>query len=123
MYPHQRKRYADNWEDISLAYRERTFWRCEQCDVAQGMWRISKSLHEHYRVNLQVAHLNHDTTDNRDENLMSLCQDCHLKHDGPENSRKAIQTKYRKKLEAELAAGQLELFFDNEDTQASKQVG
>jgi hypothetical protein len=33
------------------------------------------------RCVLTVAHLNHDTYDNRDTNLAALCQYCHLKHD------------------------------------------
>lgn len=33
------------------------------------------------RCVLTVAHLNHDTYDNRDVNLAALCQYCHLKHD------------------------------------------
>ena len=30
---------------------------------------------------LTVAHLNHDPSDNRDENLKALCQWCHLNYD------------------------------------------
>lgn len=30
---------------------------------------------------LTISHLNHDPTDNRDDNLAALCQWCHLKHD------------------------------------------
>lgn len=33
------------------------------------------------RVVLTVAHLNHNPTDNRGENLAALCQWCHLNHD------------------------------------------
>lgn len=33
------------------------------------------------KVVLTVAHLNHDITDNRDENLAALCQRCHNRHD------------------------------------------
>lgn len=33
------------------------------------------------RIILTVAHLNHDCTDNRDENLEALCQWCHFNHD------------------------------------------
>lgn len=34
-----------------------------------------------FRIVLTVAHLNHDRTDNRPENLAALCQRCHLLHD------------------------------------------
>jgi len=33
------------------------------------------------RCVLTIAHLNHDPTDNRAENLAALCQWCHLHHD------------------------------------------
>lgn len=33
------------------------------------------------RVVISVAHLNHDPSDHRDENLVALCQWCHLMHD------------------------------------------
>jgi hypothetical protein len=35
------------------------------------------------RVILTVAHLNHDPRDNRDTNLVALCQWCHLNYDRP----------------------------------------
>ncbi|MDX1934776.1 MAG: hypothetical protein SFU56_19435 [Capsulimonadales bacterium] len=34
-------------------------------------------------VMLTIAHLNHDTADNRDENLKALCQQCHNRYDIP----------------------------------------
>lgn len=33
------------------------------------------------RIVLTVAHLNHDPSDMREENLAALCQWCHLHHD------------------------------------------
>lgn len=33
------------------------------------------------KIVLTIAHLNHDTTDNRDENLKAFCQYHHLRHD------------------------------------------
>lgn len=118
MYPEQRKRYVDNWEDISLAYREQTNWQCEECGIAQSMWRISKAFSRPYKVVIQVAHLNQDPSDNRDENLRSLCQVCHLKYDATENSRKALQTQCRKEYQKQIDAGQLELF-PNDDSKGS----
>ena len=35
------------------------------------------------RVVLAAAHLDHDPTNNRLENLKSLCQRCHMIHDRP----------------------------------------
>ena len=34
-------------------------------------------------VVLTIAHLNHDHSDNRDDNLKALCQWCHLNYDKP----------------------------------------
>ena len=49
-----------------------------------------------HRVVLTIAHINHDVTDNRDENLKALCQRCHLRHDKDHhasNSRKTREAK------------------------------
>jgi len=79
------KEYPDNWEAISSYIRfERAQNRCEGCNA------------ENYQphpvtgctVLLTVAHLNHDTTDNRLENLKALCQRCHLNHDRSDNRRR-----------------------------------
>lgn len=47
-------------------------------------------------VVLTTAHLNHDTTDNREENLRALCQRCHLKHDGKLHAGNAARTRRAK---------------------------
>jgi 5-methylcytosine-specific restriction endonuclease McrA len=48
------------------------------------------------KVVLTIAHLNHDVTDNRHENLKALCQRCHNLYDAAyrkENRSKTIQNK------------------------------
>jgi len=35
------------------------------------------------KIVLTIAHMNHDTADNRDENLKALCQRCHNRYDMP----------------------------------------
>jgi hypothetical protein len=52
-------------------WRDRTG---QVCDPPGGAFRQSK-------IALTCSHLNHDPTDNRDENLAALCQSCHLYHD------------------------------------------
>jgi len=47
---------------------------------------------------LTIAHLNHDTTDNRDENLSALCQRCHLSHDKYLHATNARETRRKKQL-------------------------
>jgi hypothetical protein len=49
------------------------------------------------KIVLTIAHLNHDTSDNRDENLAALCQLHHLRHDGKHHAKNARQTIEKKK--------------------------
>ena len=52
-------------------------------------WRLTLEEYEHaltlplryVRVQLGIAHLNHDPRDNSDSNLAALCRWCHLMHD------------------------------------------
>ena len=44
------------------------------------------------RIVLTVAHLNHDETDCRDENLKALCQRCHLTYDAKHHAKNARAT-------------------------------
>lgn len=57
------------------------------------------------KVVLTVAHLNHVESDVRDENLLAMCQACHLRYDGEHHKKNAAATRRRKKVKA----GQLEL--------------
>jgi len=49
------------------------------------------------KVVLTIAHLNHDTTDNRMENLKALCQLHHLRHDHTHHQKNAKETRTKKK--------------------------
>jgi len=109
MYAEQRERYPDNWEEMSLTCKARAKWRCEQCGIAEGTWRIGHS--RAYQVRLQAAHLDHDP-ENPNPRLMAFCQDCHLKYDGLENGRSARQTRFRKECEAQIASGQLAFLWE-----------
>lgn len=51
---------------------------------------------------LTVEYLNHDTTDNRDENLAALCQRCHLKYDHAHHMANARKTRQARKAVREL---------------------
>lgn len=72
---------------------------------------------------LTVAHLGvskpdgqlgdkHDKMDCRDENLVALCQRCHLNYDRDEHMKNAAETRRRKKIKA----GQMCLFEDYKET-------
>jgi len=47
---------------------------------------------------LTIAHLDHDTTNNSDENLAALCQKCHLNYDRVFHKINAAKTIENKKL-------------------------
>jgi hypothetical protein len=62
--------------------------------------------HRTVRVVLTVAHLNHDPSDNRPENLRALCQWCHLDHDRKLHLASARRTKARKHGQLWLCAAE-----------------
>jgi hypothetical protein len=105
----QKPLYPPNWKEISIRIRfDRANGRCEcrgdcgghkeyprdlpwirpdgRCEAHNGdhikqrdsSGNISWS---NRRVVLTVAHLNHNPSDVRDENLLALCQACHLSMD------------------------------------------
>lgn len=59
------------------------------------------------KIVLTVAHLDHDTTHNDDDNLRALCQRCHLTYDAKHHAINAAATR-REKLKA--LTGQMEMF-------------
>lgn len=98
--------------DIDAEYY---IWYNEDKDVwcyPSGEWIRMSEIPDEYqtarpvRVVLTVAHLNHDTTDNSDENLAALCQLHHLRHDAKYHAVNARRTRLRKKAEALKEAGQ-----------------
>lgn len=106
------KKYPSDWKEISSRIRfQRAGNRCENCGVE------NYSIHPVTRkkVVLTVAHLNHDTTDNRDENLKALCQSCHLNYDRRDNNRRK---KYGKEYQG--LKNQLSFNFDFDNHQKSK---
>ncbi|HMV87629.1 MAG TPA: hypothetical protein PLD20_05715 [Blastocatellia bacterium] len=107
--PELKHLYPPDWKAISRRIRfERAGGRCERCGVpngalraANGEWWFSEDVMDAEGepvmdvaeaeeildvgklslIVLTTAHLNHDPTDNREENLAALCQKCHLAHD------------------------------------------
>lgn len=59
-------------------------------------------------VVLTVAHLDHDPTNNRDDNLRALCQRCHLAYDADLHAANAAETRRAKRAVADLFAPEKE---------------
>lgn len=109
-------KYPPNWKQISANIRfDRAGNRCEgspfypDCRAENGKPHpVTNS-----KVVLTVAHLNHNTNDNRPENLRALCQRCHLTHDSKYHALNARLTKTRRFIDA----GQSHFYFYNKKTQ------
>jgi 5-methylcytosine-specific restriction endonuclease McrA len=80
----QWKKYPANWKTkIVPRIRKRDQNTCQHCGETGEQ--------------LQVAHVNHDETDNRDENLLLLCRPAHLAHDKLQHRDNAAVTRRKKK--------------------------
>lgn len=123
--PENRDRYPANWKsEIVPRIRARSGNRCEctgQCgrnhmreNMDAARWQLDHPL-RCYRWNwmpiddidgpkivLTVAHLDHQPENCADDNLLHLCQGCHLRYDAP---RKAAEMKARRR--ALCASGDL----------------
>lgn len=92
-------KYPSNWKtEIRPRILARAGNRCERC----GAENYKPHPETGSRVILTIAHLNHDTTDNRDENLQALCQRDHLALDAGLHRRNSARTRRAKKQTHEL---------------------
>ncbi|BAQ67139.1 HNH endonuclease [Geminocystis sp. NIES-3709] len=66
-------RYSKDWRDIATAVKEKADWKCSKC----GADFKEKSTRGNC---LQVHHWNKIPEDNRPENLVALCNSCHLEY-------------------------------------------
>lgn len=92
--------YPANWLTvIRPAVLKRANYRCEVCKVVNGSMGFREDNGEFIELDqitsiyaaaykkkiikivISVGHVNHDTTDNRPENLKAWCQKHHLAHD------------------------------------------
>lgn len=123
--PEMRAKYPPNWRVISKRIRELAGQKCQWCSAPNrklivrdrkdpAKWKL------HYcngvcmgegcdavHVVLTVAHLDHDPTNNADENLRALCQRCHLRYDAKEHARNAANTR---RVRRDAATGQRRMF-------------
>lgn len=101
--PFKPEYYPANWKEISSRIKERDNHQCVRCGRSSGYYvkidGLWFSLHDQcvgsmrdrysrvFKMTLACIHINHNTEDNRDENLETACQWCHLEHDRPHHSR------------------------------------
>ena len=103
-------KYPANWKtEIRPRILERSkgedgIEKCEWCGVRnrQVLQRVESKRIREVLVILTIAHLNHDTTDNRDENLAALCQKCHLTYDANFHAMNASKTRDEKRGQARM---------------------
>lgn len=114
-------RYPPGWRKISRTIRRIAGDHCEQCGISNGLPLPSG---RPGKVVLTVAHIGaplatgagwrsgdkHDKHDVRRENLLALCQRCHLAIDLEDHIAHARATRQRKKREQARLSGQIELF-------------
>lgn len=82
--PENKARYPKDWPEISRRIRfERAENRCERIVDGQRCEAINGQPHPitGSKVVLTVAHLDHTPENCSDENLMAMCQRCHLRYD------------------------------------------
>ncbi|MCA9137262.1 MAG: HNH endonuclease [Planctomycetales bacterium] len=87
-----RSKYPDDWDEIALRIKTDAGWKCEQCG---RQCRFPDEVFDTHVRTLTVAHINHVEMDCRDENLVALCPECHLRYDG---YRKAMQRLAKKRI-------------------------
>lgn len=121
--PFKKELYPSDWKEISLRIRERSGQKCELCGVANyaigardkyGDWHDEDAIHhmnsdcgrelfgefpDMIKIVLTVMHLDHDTTNNADDNLKAACQKCHLSYDAKHHAVNAAKTRERKRQE------------------------
>lgn len=93
--------YPEDWADVSHAARERAGHVCEACGTESRPRRI-----------LTVDHLDHNPQNNNAENLLALCQRCHLIRQGQRpKARSREEALERLKRRLAIEASQQHLVF------------
>ncbi|HWQ36938.1 MAG TPA: HNH endonuclease signature motif containing protein [Blastocatellia bacterium] len=89
-----RKFYGSPWRALSRRIRfGRAGGRCERCGAIHG-WLHPQS---GKLVALTVHHFNFTPGDDREENLIAVCQACHLELERPRHTASARITRQRRK--------------------------
>lgn len=114
--PEMAARYPDNWPEISDRIRRRSGGRCEckgECRRGHRSRCRAWNGHPHPEtrstVVLTVAHLDHIPEHCDEDNLVAMCQACHLSHDAEHHAQTRART-----LHAEATRG-MDALFDPEE--------
>ena len=103
-------KYPPDWKQIRARILFRADNQCE-CEGECGLHRSDpaprRCCERHGtpakwargRVVLTIAHLNHDTADNRPANLKAMCQRCPLRYDRDLHKQNAARTRTKKRTE------------------------
>jgi len=77
--------YPEDWPTIAYTIKQERSWKCQICGIKQG-----KDPHN----NITVHHHDHNTFNNDPDNLIILCQKCHLRIEGiyKRNRNASIET-------------------------------
>ncbi len=110
--PENKKRYPDNWKEISARIRfDRAQSRCEclgECGRGTHDGRCSNfhggaAYGTGSKVVLTTAHLDHTPENCADDNLKAMCQGCHLHYDREHHAQSRIENKERDSGQMRLA--------------------
>jgi 5-methylcytosine-specific restriction endonuclease McrA len=122
--PHNPARYNPDWPAVSQRIRERDGHKCARCGVVDrsaGYWDgnafvtitpperdilVAAAEDEGRKVItviLTVAHLDQDSRNDADSNLLLLCARCHRAHDREPNLLKASVTRWTKQGRGTIA--------------------
>lgn len=111
--PENQARYPADWKAIRERILARAGNRCELCflpngeDVARDAagypfppYDVAGTGRKVVTIVLTIAHINQQPEDNRDANLLALCQRCHNRIDLPYRQQNAAATRAAKKAAA-----------------------
>lgn len=88
--PEEKARYPEDWRHISRAIRARAN---DICEGSPGHYPNCRAVNGEphpvtgSRVVLTVAHLDHQPENCEADNLMAMCQRCHLAYDAEHHAR------------------------------------
>lgn len=91
--PMKRELYPPNWDEIAYEVKDAAGWKCEPC--GRQCYLPGEKVTDTRNV-ATCAHINHDESDCRPENLVCACSVCHLRYD---NERRRWQKLAKKRIQ------------------------